>query len=199
MYPESDWISAIDEIKAEVAERPLLIPFFNYLKETPLIELQTNYVTLFDRVPSLSLHIFEHLHGESRDRGQAMVDLKSLYAEKGLNLGSNELPDFLPLFLEYLSLLPEHEALQTLAEPVNVLGAIFERLRKRNNPYRYIFEQLIQYSPQKPDDEMIKKTLKESEEANEKYSENENLDRRWVEQPAFKPIKVRKKEVGEPG
>ena len=66
-----------------------------------LYDLQERYVLLFDRTRSLSLHLFEHVHGESRDRGQAMVDLLKLYEEGGFTPTATELPDFLPLFLEY--------------------------------------------------------------------------------------------------
>jgi nitrate reductase delta subunit len=74
-----------------------------------LYDLQERYGLLFDRTRSLSLHLFEHVHGESRDRGQAMVDLKALYERHGLAMSSSELPDHLPLFLEFLSAIPEAE------------------------------------------------------------------------------------------
>lgn len=80
------------------------------LASQDLYELQARYVDLFDRSRALSLHLFEHVHGESRDRGQAMVDLKALYESHGLEITASELPDFLPLFLEYLSLRPLEEA-----------------------------------------------------------------------------------------
>ena len=79
-----------------------------------LYDLQERYVLLFDRTRSLSLHLFEHVHGESRDRGQAMVDLQEQYARANLEVSAAELPDFLPLFLEYLSTLPAKEACETL-------------------------------------------------------------------------------------
>ena len=71
-----------------------------------IYELQERYFALFDRSRTLSLHLFEHVHGESRDRGQAMADLIALYRGHGLEPTASELPDFLPLFLEFLSLLP---------------------------------------------------------------------------------------------
>lgn len=107
-----------------------------------LYELQERYVFLFDRTRSLSLHLFEHVHGESRDRGQAMVDLKTLYARGGLEIGANELPDFLPLFLEYLSTRPVEEAQALLKEPLSVIAALKERLEKRNTPYTAVFRVL---------------------------------------------------------
>ena len=72
--------------------------------------MQERYVLLFDRTRSLSLHLFEHVYGESRDRGQAMVDLKQLYEQHGLFMSSSELPDYLPLFLEFLSAVPETQS-----------------------------------------------------------------------------------------
>ena len=100
-----------------------------------LYDLQERYVLLFDHTRSLSLHLFEHVHGESRDRGQAMIDLKTQYEKAGLILSTAELPDFLPLFLEYLSTLPAAEARDTLAQPAHIFAAMAERLRKRRSAY----------------------------------------------------------------
>src|SRR3546814_12247654 len=80
------------------------------LKGTDLLEAQAQYISLFDQSRSLSLHLFEHIHGESRDRGQAMVDLLEHYRAKGLDLTTVELPDYLPMFLEFLSLQPPGDA-----------------------------------------------------------------------------------------
>src|SRR5215472_13388128 len=93
-----------------------------------LYDLQERYVWLFDRTRSLSLNLYEHVHGESRDRGQAMVALLELYRSKGLELSANELPDHLPVFLEFLSTLPGDEAASLLGEASHVLSAIGERL-----------------------------------------------------------------------
>jgi nitrate reductase delta subunit len=109
------------------------------LAEGDLFELQERYVWLFDRTRSLSLNLYEHVHGESRDRGPAMVALKQLYAEKGLELASGELPDYLPVFLEFLSTLPDAEAASLLGEAAHVLSALGERLHKRASPYRAVF------------------------------------------------------------
>ena len=80
------------------------------LRGADLMDAQARYVALFDHSRSLSLHLYEHSHGESRDRGQAMVDLLNHYRANGLDLGTSELPDFLPLFLEFLSTRPAGEA-----------------------------------------------------------------------------------------
>src|SRR5262249_18350616 len=107
-----------------------------------LYDLQERYTLLFDRTRSLSLHLFEHVHGESRDRGQAMIDLKAMYATNGLEIGASELPDFLPLFLEYLSTRPAAEACATLGQPAHILAALAERLRKRDSSYEAAFRAL---------------------------------------------------------
>ena len=88
--------SQIEEVK----------PLVQSLIDDELLDLQEGYSSLFDRGRALSLHLFEHVHGESRDRGQAMVDLQTMYVEKGLEPGTSELPDFLPLFLEFASMRP---------------------------------------------------------------------------------------------
>ena len=95
-----------------------------------LFDLQERYVWQFDRTRSLSLNLYEHVHGESRDRGQAMVALLELYRSKGVELSANELPDNLPVFLEFLSLLPEPEAASLLGEAAHVLAAMGERIAR---------------------------------------------------------------------
>jgi len=100
-----------------------------------LYDLQERYVDLFDRGRSLSLYLFEHVHGESRDRGQAMIDLKALYERHGLIIDARELPDFLPVFLEFLSLLPLDEARTLLGQTAHILEALAERLERRGSIY----------------------------------------------------------------
>ena len=93
-----------------------------------LYDLQERYGLLFDRSKTLSLHLFEHVHGESRDRGQAMVDLKAMYEKADLFIAANELPDYLPLFLEFLSTRPLAEARELLGQTAHILAALAERL-----------------------------------------------------------------------
>ena len=110
---------------------------------------------LFDRTRSLSLHLFEHVHGESRDRGQAMIDLKSLYESAGLEISATELPDFVPLFLEFLSTRPRAEACELLGQPAHILAAMAERLRKRHSAYEAVFRALVALAATKPKGEDI--------------------------------------------
>jgi nitrate reductase molybdenum cofactor assembly chaperone NarJ/NarW len=114
-YPTAELLAAVPEMRAALdaegrlprRNRDRLDRLLEDLAIHDLYDLQERYVLLFDRTRSLSLHLFEHVHGESRDRGQAMVDLKSLYERHGLFMDSSELPDHLPLFLEFLSQIPE--------------------------------------------------------------------------------------------
>ena len=121
--------AAIDGLLAELADRDIY-------------DLQERYFALFDRSRTLSLHLFEHVHGESRDRGQAMADLIELYRGHGFEPTASELPDFLPLFLEFLSLLPGHEAQALLAEPAGILQTLADRLVTRKSAYAAVFQAL---------------------------------------------------------
>lgn len=129
------------------------------LANDDLYDLQERYTNLFDRTRSLSLHIFEHIHGESRDRGQAMVDLQNYYAEHGLEVSAAELPDFLPLFLEFLSTLSPAEASRLLGEPINIISAIGARLEKLNSPYQGVFQALLSLSGEFPKREAVEEIL----------------------------------------
>jgi nitrate reductase delta subunit len=109
------------------------------IETSDLFELQERYVDLFDKTRRLSLHLFEHVHGESRDRGQAMVDLAALYEKGGLTPAVNELPDYLPLFLEYLSTRPIEEARDLLGNALHIVATLEERLTSRNSGYAAVF------------------------------------------------------------
>ena len=108
---------------------------------------------------SLSLHLFEHVHGESRDRGQALVDLRAQYEKAGLVPDTTELPDFLPLFLEYVSTLPAAEARDALAQPAHIFAAMAERLRKRHSAYEAVFRALVVLSAVMPKAEEVSALL----------------------------------------
>lgn len=157
-YPSADMIAALPDLRIALAMegllpapgRRLLEPLFDTLAMSDLTEAQERYVFLFDRTRSLSLHLFEHVHGESRDRGQAMVDLKQVYEAAGLRLTTTELPDYLPAFLEYLSLLPVREAVGLLAETVHILTTLAERLEKRSSPYAGLLRALVMVSKARP-------------------------------------------------
>jgi nitrate reductase delta subunit len=128
-----------------------------------IYDLQERYVLLFDRTRSLSLHLFEHVHGESRDRGQAMIDLRAQYERSGLVVSAAELPDFLPLLLEYLSTQPFAEAREMLGQTVHILSALAERLRKRRSPYEAVFRALAAAAAVEPAAEAVAALLDEAD------------------------------------
>lgn len=155
MYPESDWLAALPELEDALAAEAdsngeagaRLAPLFAQLRETSLIALQENYVATFDRNPSHSLHLFEHIHGESRDRGSAMIDLLQEYWKHDFDASASELPDYVPLFLEFLSQLPAEEALELLGDAVHVLATIGRKLDANGSPYATAFQVLEALSP----------------------------------------------------
>jgi nitrate reductase delta subunit len=162
-YPTSELVEAAPEIGLVLAEerqmskdvwRPLS-RLATEIATGDIYDLQENYVLLFDRTRSLSLHLFEHVHGESRDRGQAMIDLMTQYEAHGLAIDASELPDFIPLFLEYVSLLPPGEARESLSQPAHIFAVIAERLEKRESRYAAAFRALIALADAKPSREDV--------------------------------------------
>lgn len=159
-------------------QRARLIDLIVRLSKGDLLDAQSAYVDLFDRTRALSLHLFEHVHGESRDRGQAMVSLRERYQQAGLDIAANELPDYLPLFLEFLSRQAPEEARTMLADTNAILAAMSERLKGRNSDYAAIFECLIALSQSEPDSETLSR-LRETKVENPQ--DLAALDRAWEE------------------
>jgi nitrate reductase delta subunit len=180
-YPTEALQAATGEIAALLADEAILSAkeqtaigaLLADLATTDIYDLQERYFVLFDRSRTLSLHLFEHVHGESRDRGQAMADLLALYGSHGLEMTAGELPDFLPLFLEFLSLLPDIEARALLAEPASILRALADRLATRNTPYATVMTALAELA-QAP-------TAGRSEIPDEDPSDLVALDAAWEE------------------
>jgi nitrate reductase delta subunit len=142
-YPSAELIDALPEIRAIVLREPrlssrdtaALAALLTELAHGDLLDLQERYVALFDRGRRTSLHLFEHVHGDSRERGQAMVDLKTVYAEAGFALSANELPDFLPAVLEFLSQRPLAEAIDMLGDCAHIVRAVGEALQEHGSRY----------------------------------------------------------------
>lgn len=187
-YPTAELQKAAGEIGAALAADTLLPrrigadlqKLVGEFASGDLYDLQERYVLLFDRTRSLSLHLFEHVHGESRDRGQAMIDLKTQYEQAGLFMSAAELPDFLPLFLEYLATRPLKEACETLGQPAHIFAALAERLRKRQSPYEAVFRALVALSTAKPKDEEVSALLQLPDpDANDLAA----LDAAWEDEP----------------
>jgi nitrate reductase delta subunit len=167
-----------DEARIPPPLRRALARLARDLTEGDLLERQEGYVWLFDRTRSLSLNLYEHVHGESRDRGQAMVALLELYRSKGLELSANELPDHLPVFLEFLSTLPEEEASSLLGEAAHVLSALGERLHRRASPYRAVFGALAALADHPADAEALAAMMQEPDD---NPDDLEAMDKLWAE------------------
>ncbi len=135
------------------------------------IEVETAYVETFDRGRANSLHLFEHVHGDSRDRGPAMVDLAQTYERAGLYLAPGELPDYLPVVLEFVSTQPSREAKAFLGEIAHLVNAIFGALVQRGSPYASVMGALL---------DLAGEPARAVEPAPEP-----SLDESWVEPPVF--------------
>jgi nitrate reductase molybdenum cofactor assembly chaperone NarJ/NarW len=185
-YPTEELQAAAGEF-AKILEDEAMLPEVDrqaldrLIKQTAgedIYELQERYVQLFDRTRSVSLHLFEHVHGESRDRGPAMVDLSELYEKHDLEITANELPDHLPVFLEFLSILSEKEARDHLSQPLHIIAALRERLIKRKSPYATVFRALETLARAAPDASAVAAVLAEPEDDPDDL---EAIDAEWEE------------------
>lgn len=184
LYKASDEITVILRDDAILPEKQIkrIEMFLTRQKNKDLLEMQEEYVETFDRGRAHCLHLFEHIHGESRNRGQAMVDLSDSYASKGLYINNNELPDYLPLFMEYLSRCTFEEASGLLGEAIDVIAMIGAKLKKRKSPYAEMFAAIEALSAVKPDQVKVKEAL---ENAPKDPKTLEELDEEWKEAEAF--------------
>ena len=132
--------------KDRLAEIDALI---GHLAQGDPLDIESEFVELFDRGHATSLHLFEHVHGDSRDRGPAMVDLTQTYEKAGLFLAPDELPDYLPVVLEFVSTQPPKEAKAFLAEMAHIFNAIFSALQDRKTAYASVLGALIELSGEK--------------------------------------------------
>ena len=182
-YPQEEIRQALPEIAEAIRASQLIPPpqredLLTLIDELAgdLLKVEERYVELFDRGRAASLHLFEHLHGEGRDRGQAMVDLKRLYERAGYELSSRELPDYLPVVLEYLSCRDLRESRELLGDCAHILRRIGQSLIARDSPYAAVMQTLLVIAGEDPID--IAAVPRVAERI-------ENLDRDWFEQPAF--------------
>ena len=175
-YPTAELVAASCEIREAIdgdrvlpaAERAGLHRLIDDLAGGDLYDQQERYGLLFDRTRSLSLHLFEHVHGESRDRGQAMVDLLKLYEENGYTPTATELPDYLPLFLEYASTREPRAAVELVGQPAN-----------RGSPYGAVMSALLAISKARLDETALARLRAEPDP---EPDDLEALDAAWVEE-----------------
>lgn len=157
-YPNEALWQHRDELLAATADETLsvarqqqLADFAAALLDLDPMQAQERWLGLFDRGRSMSLLLFEHIHGESRDRGQAMVDLIETYRKNGFELASKELPDYIPLVLEYLSQRPVEECRDWLSHTSHILELLAARAVERDSPYTLLFEILVEIGQGKVD------------------------------------------------
>ncbi len=183
-YPTERLRQALPEIADVVRATPLLasrerqnlLDLVDQLGRGELLQAEEHYVDLFDRGRALSLHLFEHLHGDSRERGEAMVDLKRIYGQAGFDLAGRELPDYLPVVLEYLSCRDIAEARDMLADCAHILTRIGRSLIARGSRYAAVLQALLVIAGERPIDSAKVPPVK---------ARIDTLDRDWAEEPAF--------------
>lgn len=142
-YPEQVLIENLDELSQRLdvcddvsdSERRTLANLMAHFAACDITELQADYVRTFDLTPEHSLHLTHHLFGDDKNRGPALIDLTEMYKEYGLKLAANELPDFLPLVLEFAALLEDSEARMFLADAAKVTNVLSTNLEKADSPY----------------------------------------------------------------
>jgi nitrate reductase delta subunit len=171
-YPNEEIYNFLPQVNSSLREENFLNSdsitsidaFVDFFAQKPLAFWQEFYVQLFDYSKSASLYLFEHVHGDSKDRGQAMVDLIDLYKENGLQINQPELPDYLPVFLEFLALQTQSKAEDYLSEVIDIIGFIHRKLEEKDNPYKYLLSAAIQLSKRKPTEARIEKMVSEMPE-----------------------------------
>ena len=184
-YPQDELWQHGDELLEAAADpalpakrRDALIHFVRELLATDPLDAQDRWLSTFDRGRAMSLLLFEHIHGESRDRGQAMVDLVEAYRKNGFELAAKELPDYLPLLLEYLAQRPHAEARDWLHHVGPIVGLLGARAAERTSPYALLFEILVELSEGSVDLDALRQRA--SEELRDDTPEA--MDRVWEEE-----------------
>jgi nitrate reductase delta subunit len=147
-YPSEPLRANLGEVEAALSSLGdstvrSVAPLLAHLRSGDLLDLQEAYIETFDRGRRTSLNLFEHVHGDSRDRGQAMVDLLAMYRAAGVDLATEQLPDYLPAFLEFLSLLDDTGARAQLAEIAHILQSIRAALARRDSAYTGALDALL--------------------------------------------------------
>ncbi|MGB0865220.1 MAG: nitrate reductase molybdenum cofactor assembly chaperone [Granulosicoccaceae bacterium] len=188
-YPESQWLDHLGELRQVLQEEGKVssvhLAQIDTLIETiggeDLLDAQERYCDTFDRGKGNCLNLFEHVYGESRDRGQAMSELLDLYRAIGLESTGAELPDYLPLYLEYLSRLDPLAARNSLCDTIEVIAVIEARLRQSDSPYAPIMAALVELSKKK----INKKEIDEAAANSPDDRSFEAIDAAWEEAAAF--------------
>ena len=141
-YPQEEWMTHLPTLRQWLAseelddsEREALTAFFDHLANTDLIELQRVYVDTFDLKAQHSLYLTHHLLGDDKNRGPALIDLGEYYRAWGMESIEGELPDYLPLMLEFTANLEEDEANMFLSQFGKVLGVLADNLEQSESAW----------------------------------------------------------------
>lgn len=184
-YPQDElWqhrgelLDAANEASLPAACRVELTTFVQGLMDTDPLVAQDAWLQTFDRGRSMSLLLFEHIHGESRDRGQAMVDLIDAYRKQGFDLAAKELPDYLPLLLEFLAQRPQSEVQDWLGHIRHIVGMLAARAGERGSPYRVLFELLLELA----DGQLDLTAMRQRAGEEPRDDTPEAMDRVWEEE-----------------
>lgn len=183
-YPDPELRAALPEIAEALrtargirrSDQDALAELIGEIASAGELEAEERYVDLFDRGHATSLNLFEHLHGEDRDRGQAMAELKQIYERAGFTLTASELPDYLPVLLEYLSQRDEAEISDMLGDCAHIVRSIGEALVKRGSRYAAVLDAVLRIAGEAPLDRA---------RAARRPVERRDPDRDWAERPAF--------------
>ena len=140
-YPDDEFVLSLEELKEAAAQIPQVeqrercVNFIDYLGDTPLIRLQEEYTSTFDLNPSTCLNLTYHKWGDSRERGNALVDFRRLYHQAGYESSTGDLPDYLPLVLEYLSLNRNGDNYSLFGQYCEEVETVRSRLEESGNVY----------------------------------------------------------------
>ena len=187
-YPTPELKIALDEVEQAIVEERALPAgeldgvraLIERLRRSDIMDAQEYWIGLFDRSKRLALHLYEHSYGESRDRGQAMVNLALTYRMNGFELNAAEMPDYLPLFLEFLSVIPEVHARRYLTDAIEIIEALRIRLEERDSTYAAVLAALVTLASRDVDDAEVEAILAGEPED---PADLEALDKEWAEEP----------------
>jgi nitrate reductase delta subunit len=178
-YPGPEFRAHIPDMQQALKDESALAPIrlaelgalLKHLALNPSVEVEADYVELFDRGRSTALHLFEHVHGDSRERGPAMIDLIQTYEKGGLYLGTEELPDHLPVVLEFASTQPAAQAREFLGEIAHIVRTIFSALQAKKSPYASVLAAVLELAGEKAETVAL--------------APEPAMDEAWAEPPVF--------------
>jgi nitrate reductase molybdenum cofactor assembly chaperone NarJ/NarW len=188
-YPDADLRALLPELKQALhsdtslsgEHRPALEGLIDDLRQADPLDAEARYVDTFDRGRRTSLHLFEHVHGDSRERGPALIDLQQTYAQQGLFLKTTELPDYLPVALEFAAMQPYERAKEFLSEMAHLLQSIHAALARQQSLYAVAVAAVLDLAGEPVQAVGSCDTAAEPQAAESEFE----LDEQWTEPAAF--------------